>query len=1389
MFDVDLGTEASNEDDTHADTVCFGKNFRMIEHTGRVCDVVPYDDNYAPRKDVPIVTACTATQCPDSGEIVIVIIRQGLWFGRSLDHSLINPNQLRVYGCVVNNDPTDKSRFFGIDTNQDFRIPFETEGAVVKWKSWVPTDEELYAQGNRHIYVTDDYWDPENVQLSSVTAHTPEEEEFRTLCSLHHMGHVDEIDDEFAVSTGEPVTDEIFVKRAISSVNIASSRRLETDLYVHADIRDPLVYVGAVGAENRHSAVTAEELSKKWRCSLDTASSTLKLTTQRGIRHAQRPLGRRYRTDHLDHNRRRLNDTYFTDTFFMNVKSLKQNTCGQVYTNGSHTAVYPMLDVTQVRVGATLTSFSEDFGIPDTLVADLHASQVGIHTDFRKEVNRLKIKLRMTEKGRHSQNYAAEQEIQGLKRRWKALMNEKQVPRRLWDYGMVYMAEIMSRTARGNEGIPGLQRVLGHTIDISEWLDFEFYDLVWWWDPTVPQHISPTPKRLGRWLGVAHRVGTQMCYFILTSSGEVIASTTVQHVLRTELQVDETKELVKKFDDGIKERLNDENFMVNLTGDDIDFYLDDIDKPMGNEVGDDVNGIEPDEKEYQDQWGPDVEDVEQDDFGKYDRWLHAKVKYDVGGEEVTGTVKKRRKTETGYPIGTAHDNPMFDSREYEIELPDGTIDFMTANHIAVNIYSQCDANGRMHEVLESIEDHKKDETALTRGRDTCSHTSHNGNWSPVITTKGWKLLVKWKGGDTSWIPLSELKSSNPVETAEYAVANKLVDEPAFRWWVPHTLRYRNRIISKLKKKYFRTTHKFGLEVPKDVKRALEIDYETGTDFWKRAIEREMRKVMPAFEVYKEHTPEEILKRKDLLVGYKKIACHMIFDVKMTLERKARFVAGGHMTEDPATGTYSSVVSRDSVRIAFTLAALNDVDVLACDVSNAYLNAECREKIWFKAGMEFGEFAGYAIVIKRALYGLKSSGAAWRALLKSTIEGPRMKFVCTIADQDVYRREACKPNGDKYYEYILVYVDDILIVSHDPEPILEELKALYELKEGSIGPPNQYLGAQISQVEGADGGLKWAMSSEKYATEACKIIDALIEKDGVNVSSKGLAPIAPNYVPELDDSPELNDEMTSHFMQAVGILRWMTELGRVDVLYATAVLSQHMASPREGHLRAVYGTFKWIKKHLHSGLVFDDTPVDVEVSEDQDWTDIFGEELEEELPPRMPEPRGKKVSIHCFVDANHAGNVVTRRSHTGIIIFLNNSPIMWYSKRQNTVEASSFGSEFVAMRIAVEMVVALRYKLRMFGVPLDGPANVFCDNAGVVKNASIPASTLNKKHNAINYHYVREASARRIIKVTKEDGNSNVADAFTKALSLGRLKELLSHVTTWIFPKKEENENK
>ena len=225
-----------------------------------------------------------------------------------------------------------------------------------------------------------------------------------------------------------------------------------------------------------------------------------------------------------------------------------------------------------------------------------------------------------------------------------------------------------------------------------------------------------------------------------------------------------------------------------------------------------------------------------------------------------------------------------------------------------------------------------------------------------------------------------------------------------------------------------------------------------------------------------------------------------------------------------------------------------------------------------------------------------------------------------------------------------------------------------------------------------------------------------------------------YRPELDVSPLLEPGQASYFMSLIGILHWAVKLGRIDIFIGITLLSSHMVQPRIGHMNEVLHICSYLKCHENSNLVFDLQPKYWDESQlaKFDWSEFYCD-AKESLLPNAPSPHGHALQMNVFADADYACYCVTRRSHTGILIYLNAAPILWYSKAQATVETSTFGSEFVAMHIAVEMIKALRYKLRMFSIPIDGSANVFCDNKSVVTRGTIPDSTLKKKHNLIAYH--------------------------------------------------------
>jgi hypothetical protein len=236
--------------------------------------------------------------------------------------------------------------------------------------------------------------------------------------------------------------------------------------------------------------------------------------------------------------------------------------------------------------------------------------------------------------------------------------------------------------------------------------------------------------------------------------------------------------------------------------------------------------------------------------------------------------------------------------------------------------------------MQEIVDHRKGKDALV-DNDSAYYSTKSGR-KPKRTTKGWRLLVEWKNGLTSWVPLTDMKDSYPIQVADYATANNLTNEPAFRWWVPFVLKKRARILRKVKTKYWSTTHKYGLELPKSVSHALAIDKRTGTEFWKIAIEKEIRNVFPAFDFLDDDNSK-------VPPGFTFVETYFVFDIKMDLTRKARLAAWGSMTEPTKEETFASVVSRDTVRLFFLLAALNDVEVLSCDIPRTHTSLHQTKK--------------------------------------------------------------------------------------------------------------------------------------------------------------------------------------------------------------------------------------------------------------------------------------------------------------------------------------------------------------------------------------------------------------------------------------------------------------
>jgi hypothetical protein len=219
--------------------------------------------------------------------------------------------------------------------------------------------------------------------------------------------------------------------------------------------------------------------------------------------------------------------------------------------------------------------------------------------------------------------------------------------------------------------------------------------------------------------------------------------------------------------------------------------------------------------------------------------------------------------------------------------------------------------------------------------------------------------------------------------------------------------------------------------------------------------------------------------------------------------------------------------------------------------------------------------------------------------------------------------------------LFVYVDDILALSHRASECIQEITKFFKAKDGSIKPPDIYLGADVATIQLPDGRVVWSTSPRTYVKNSVLVIERLLEEDGSGYVLKSNArnPFPTGYKPEIDITDELDQTMATRFMQLIGILRWAVEIGRIDIYLETSLLSQYQANPRLGHIEAAYHIFAYLKKHPDMGrLAFDPKAPDIDESffnTNANWTDFYGD-VTEELPRNMPEPRGHPVTISAFV---------------------------------------------------------------------------------------------------------------------------------------------------------------
>ena len=1385
--------------------VVLGSEAFIFESTSRTCNVMPFDPNLGVSTNIPIVDGAIAYECPYTGESVVLILRNALHMPH-LKHNIIAPFIMRTAGVSIDDKPKIHCDDPSVDNHcikfndSDLRIPLKLHGIFSYFKSRKPTIKELHELPKLFLTPDADDWNPHTSTFSSnedsmLDFNGEMADKSRRKNDLY-VFEEDENDNPMLASVSVDIW-ESHIDANISSAYVAPSVKPQINnpdvefanaLNVRGEVSKVASAIGncdfsksgsdnslfgdtpyttswdnfeeslkgalddtqiafvqaqiAAAEASKPTGISPQVLSKLWCISEKLAEGAVDQNTQLCRHNADNVLSRQYTTNDRMLRYKRIQSTFYTDTMFANEhKSVRQYTCCQLFVSDKgFVAVYPMQS--QNEFSTALHWFCKQVGVPVELIVDGHKAQTS--SEVKTFCHQVGTTLRILETGTPWAN-RAELYIGLLKEAVRRDMRNSNSPMSLWCYCIERRAKIHNAVPRPlfqAQGQTPHTCTFGVQNDISNLCNFAWYEWVYYRD----QGSFPENKeKLGRVLGPTTNEGNQMAQAVLAATGRVVPRRTLRKLTKAELFSETEKRKRKIFDDIILKKLGDSVCKPE--------------KPIAGAFVPYENEVDPAPVQLPDDNDP----IDKDGTSVFekpitDQWINAELKLPQGELLRNARVLGQSKDGNGEPIGEYDPNPLLNTTIYDVEFPDGEIREYAANVIAENMYVQVDSEGYRYQLLDSILDCEKTSSAVEI--DDLYINTKSGQKRMRKTTSGWNLLVRWKNDSEEWVPLKVLKQQCPLEVAEFAVAKGIDKEPAFVWWVPFTLRRRDRIIASVTARSRTPTHKYGVEIPRTIEEALAMDKANGNTLWRDAINKEMGNLKVAFDILTEGSKPP--------KGYTPASGHLVFDVRMTLERKARWVKDGHKTADPEWSTFAGVVSRESVRIALTYAALNGLPVCAADIQNAYLQAPASEKHYIICGPEFGlENVGKVAVIVRALYGGKSANADyWRHVREAMTE---LEFESCKADPDVWLRPATKLDGTSYYQYVLLYTDDILAIMEEPERFLrDELGKLFTLKEKSIGPPTQYLGNKMSEVT-LDNGIKcWSASSSQYVQNAVKNVDDYRYKHGLAPLHKSKAPWPTNYRPETDVTPELEPQQASYYQSLIGILRWIVELGRVDINMEVSAMASMMALPREGHLKVLFQMFGFLKLRHNAVMVFDPTEPDIDATQftREDWSGTPYGICNEDIPPNAPEPRGVGFIMRAFVDSDHAGDIVTRRSRTCFMIFLNSSLIYWYSKKQGSCETSSFGSEFIAMKSCCEYVRGLRYKLRMMGIPVEFPTFTFGDNRSVLVNSAKPHSSLKKKSSSIAFHFVREGVAKDEWRVAYINTNLNCADLGTKSLPHG-----------------------
>ena len=1064
---------------------------------------------------------------------------------------------------------------------------------------------------------------------------------------------------------------------------------------------------------------------------LKVIEKTFKNTTQLGRVGAVQglKLWMRHKAPNPALNVFRRHEPVATDTVFSAVPAVFDGSTAAQYFIGRKSGFQAAegIGTSDKRFVTALQNHIRRYGAMDVLISDNAKAQIS--TRVEEILNTLVIKHRTSEPHNKNQNFS-ERGYRDAKRMTNKLLNFSGAPGSCWLLALQYACFILNHTSSERlNGRTPIEWLLGYTPDISPLLQFIFWEPVYY--PVVePAFSADTEEALGRFVGIAETVGHSMTYKILTEEGVVISRATVRTANKK--GVFDNK---RANQDAPKLSPKEPNANLKVNGESIPVYTVDDDS-------------EDEDIADEDDSSNDVDDISNEDDGR---------KEETGEAFLRSAMDEFHGPDAALPTIDASDLlsrtfitlPDDDGEQHRAKIEEVTATKdKAADGKEILLRFKCKVGSKRFEevmtynrMLEWV-DRDMDKDDFYHFEAICGHRRNSKDKNK------WDVIVQWKSGEKDWNDLSVIFDSDPVTVSVYAKKHGLLSTPGWKRCKRYVRNGKTlgRAINQVRLKSYRNrpVYKYGFQVPREHREAMLIDERDGNDKWAKSEKLERSQLFDYDTFIDKGLGAPIPE------GYKKIPCHFVYDVKHDGRYKSRLVAGGHRTDTPIDSVYSGVVSLRGIRMVTFIAELNGLELWGTDIGNAYLESFTKEKVCFIAGPEFGEYEGHTLVIMKALYGLKSSGKCWHDKLHDVLIA--MDFFPSKAEEDIWMRDC----GD-HYEYIAVYVDDLMIASKNPQGIIDALTSKpnnFKLK--GTGPISFHLGCDFFRDE--DGVL--CIGPRRYID---RMADEYKRMFGSAPKQNIQSPLEKNDHPELDDTELLDADGVSQYQSLIGTLQWTISLGRFDVATAVMTMSGYRVAPRVGHLERVKRICGYLVK-FQQGCIrvrtelpdFSDLP-----DKEYDWARSVYGRVREQKAPGAPVPKGKVVMTTTYKDANLYHDLATGRAVTGVLHFMNQTPIDWFTKKQASVETATYGSEFAAARTAIQQIAAMRLTLQYLGVPIQQSAYLFGDNEAVVTSGTVPHSRLNKRHTALAYHYTREAVASKMVIFHHIPGVINPSDILSK----------------------------